>query len=88
MRTVHTVIPLHSVGEAPAVARLVVVADEEDAVVRRGKDEGEPQLCPVDVLDLVDQQVRARGTPPGEDLGSPFQEPQCPRNEVVEVQAA
>ena len=60
--------PAH-VGEPPAVDRLVVVADEEDAVRRRREEQRQPELRPVEVLRLVDEQVRrtarasARATP-------------------------
>ena len=51
------------VGEPPAVDALVVVADEEDAVRGRREQQGEPELCPVDVLDLVDEQLAAAPAP-------------------------
>ncbi len=47
------------VGQPPAVDRLVVVADEEDPVGRRGEQQGQPELGPIDVLDLVDEEVAA-----------------------------
>ena len=49
------------VGQPPAVDRLVVVADEEDPVRRRRQQQREAELRPVDVLDLVDEQVARSG---------------------------
>ena len=56
------------VGQAPAVDRLVVVADEEDPVRRRGEEQREPELGPVEVLGLVDEQVGAARAPAREDV--------------------
>ena len=50
--------PAH-VGESPAIDGLVVVPDEQDPVRRCREQECEPQLRPIDVLDLVDEQVGA-----------------------------
>ena len=70
--------PAH-VGEAPAVDRLVVVADEEDPVRRRRQQQGEPQLAAVDVLDLVDQQVGAARAPAREQRRVGLEQPQRAR---------
>ena len=59
------------VREPPAIDRLVVVADEEDPVRGCGEEEGQPELRPIEVLGLVDEQMRAAGSPVGEDAGSP-----------------
>ena len=55
------------VGESPAVDRLVVVADEEDPVRRRREEQRQPELGPVEVLGLVDEEMRAAApaTAPG-----------------------
>ena len=53
------------VGEAPAVDRLVVVADQEDPVVRRREEQRELQLRPVEVLRLVDEQLARIGRASG-----------------------
>ena len=46
------------VGEAPRVDRLVVVADDEEVVLRRRQHPDEAELGGVDVLELVDADVR------------------------------
>ena len=61
------------VGQSPAVDRLVVVADEEDPVGRCGEQQGQPKLRPVDVLDLVDEQLPAATAPAGEQRRVAFQ---------------
>ena len=76
------------VGEPPAVDALVVVADEEDAVRRRRKQQGEPELRPIDVLDLVDEQLAAAPAPAGEERLVRRQHVDRPQDEVVEVEAA
>ena len=48
--------PAH-IGEPPGVDRLVVVADDEEVVLRRGQEADEPELRRVDVLELVDAHV-------------------------------
>jgi hypothetical protein len=42
------------VGESPALDRLVVIADGEDAVRRGREEQGESQQRAIDILDLVD----------------------------------
>ena len=76
------------VGEPPAVDALVVVADEEDAVRGRGKQQGEPELRPVDVLDLVDEQLAAAPSPAREEGLVGRQPVDRPQDEIVEVEAA
>ena len=76
------------VGQPPAVDRLVVVADEEDPVRRRGEQQGQPELGPVEVLGLVDEQVRAALAPAREDAGVALEQAQAARDEVVEVEPA
>ena len=76
------------VGEPPAVDALVVVAHEEDAVRGRRKQQGEPELRPVDVLDLVDEQLAAALAPAGEERLVGRQHVDRPQHEVVEVEAA
>ena len=77
------------VGQPPAVDRLVVVADEEDPVGRRGDQERQLELGSVDVLDLVDQQLAAGRAPAGQldrvGLGA-CSSGAC--DEVVEVESA
>ena len=60
-----------NVGEAPAVDRLVVVADEEDPVVGRREQERQPELRPIEVLRLVDEQMPAARAPCREHCGVP-----------------
>ena len=57
------------VGQPPAVDGLVVVTDQQDPVRRRREQQRQPELGPVHVLDLVDQQVGAprRAIAPSED---------------------
>ncbi|HEX7472874.1 MAG TPA: hypothetical protein VF323_07310, partial [Candidatus Limnocylindrales bacterium] len=74
------------VGQPPAVDRLVVVPHEEDPVGRCGEQEGEAELAAIDVLDLVDEQVRARDAPAGEDGGLCLQDAQGAGHEIVEVE--
>ena len=76
------------VGQPPAVDRLVVVADEEDAVGRRGEQQRKPELRPIEVLGLVDEQVRAPVAPRGEQGRVALEQPQRPGDQVVEVEAA
>ncbi len=54
-----------NVGQPPSIDRLVVVADEEDAVRRRCEEQGQAELGPVEVLRLVDKQVGAAPPPFG-----------------------
>jgi hypothetical protein len=63
------------VGEPPAVDALVVVADEEDPIRRRRQEQGQRQLAPVDVLDLVDQEVGAASPPAAEEGFVPAERP-------------
>jgi hypothetical protein len=79
--------PAH-VREAPAVDRLVVVADEEDMVGRRGQEQGEAQLRAVDILDLVDEQLGTPPAPDGEQLIVVLEHLGRSKDEVVEVEAA
>ena len=51
------------IGQSPAVDRLVVVTDQEDAMGRRGQPEGQLELAPIDILDLVHEQVAADRPP-------------------------
>ncbi len=74
------------VGKPPTVDGLVVVADQEDAVRGRGQEQCHAQLGSVQVLRLVDEQLTASGAPSLEDVGVPFQQPQRPGNQVVEVE--
>jgi hypothetical protein len=67
---------------------LVVVPDQEDAVRRRGEEERQPELGPVDVLDLVDQQLLAVRPPTSEQRRIPRQFQDRPQDEVVEVEPA
>ena len=76
------------VGEPPAVDALVVVADEEDPIGGRRKQQGELELRPVDVLDLVDKQLAAARAPAGEERLVGRQHLDRPQDEVVEVEAA
>ena len=76
------------VGEPPAVDALVVVADEEDAIRGRRKQQGEPELRPIDILDLVDEQLAAASPPAGEERLVGRQHVDRPQDEVVEVEAA
>ena len=76
------------VGETPAIDRLVVVADEEDAVRRLREQQCELQLRPVEVLCLVDQQLGAAGTPARQGRSVVLEQPQRTDHEVVEVDAA
>ena len=76
------------VGQPPAVDRLVVVADEEDAVGRRGEQQGEPELRSVDVLDLVDEQMGAPLAPPREEPGVALEPIDRAQDQVVEIETA
>jgi hypothetical protein len=76
------------VGQAPAVDRLVVVADEEDPVGRRGEEQRQVELRAVEVLRLVDEEVRARGAPSDEQGWGLAQPVERPTDQVVEVELA
>ena len=76
------------VGQPPAVDRLVVVADEQDPVRRLGEEQGEPELRPVDVLDLVDEEVGASASPAREQVRVGLEPLDRPEDEVVEVEPA
>ena len=77
------------VGQPPAVDRLVVVADQEDPVGRRGEQQGEPELRPVDVLDLVDEELAAARAPARQQRRvAPRARAIARRIEVVEVEPA
>ena len=67
------------------VRRLVVVADQEDPRGRSGERERQLQLGGVDVLDLVDEQVRAAVPPAGEERRVLAQAGESARHEVVEI---
>ena len=73
------------VGEPPAIDRLVVVTDQEDAVLRRGQQERHPELARIDVLDLVDQEVRATRPPACEQRLVRCEVAKRERHEVVEI---
>ena len=76
------------VREAPAVDGLIVVADQEDPIRWRCQQEREPQLRAIQVLRLVHEEVSAPLAPRRKHRGVPLQEAECPRNQVVEVEAA
>src|SRR5205814_2137693 len=77
-----------NVGQTPAIDRLVVIADEENPVRRRGQEERHPELCPVQVLCLVDEKVSATVAPPPEDGRVALEQTEAPGDEIVEVEAA
>ncbi len=52
----------------------------------RCEEQGEPELAPVDVLDLVDQQVRTGDVPAGEDGRLGLEQPHGAGDEIVEVE--
>ena len=76
------------IRQAPAVDRLVVVADEEDPVRRGGEQQRKPKLRAVDVLDLVDQQLSAAPTPARQQGGVALEGRDRPKDQVVEIEAA
>ena len=77
------------VGQPPAVDRLVVVADEEDPVGRRRQQERQPELRPIDVLDLVDEQLAAPVGASGRAApGRASRTRDRAQDEIVEVEAA
>ena len=76
------------VRESPAVDRLVVVADEEDPVGRRGQQERQPELCPIDVLDLVDEQLPAPRPPARQQRRLALEDGDRAQDEIVEVEPA
>ena len=73
------------VRQSPSVDRLVVVADQEDAVPRRRQEQRQPELGAVHVLDLVDEQVAAALTPAGEQRRVARERGERVSDEVVEV---
>ena len=76
------------VGQAPAVDRLVVVADQQDPVRRFGEEQGEAELGAIDVLDLVDEQMARTGTASGRAGPVPLERVDGAEDEVVEVEPA
>ncbi len=74
------------IGQPPAIDGLVVVADQEDAVGRRGQQQGESKLGTVDVLDLIDQQFATACAPAGQQPVVPLESFDGPQDEVVEVE--
>ncbi len=76
------------VGEPPAVDRLVVVTDQEHPVGGCGQQERQPQLRPIHVLDLVDQQVPAAAAPAREERRIGVEPVERPPDEIVEVEGA
>ena len=75
------------IGEAPAVDRLVVVTHQEDAVRRRGEQQRKTELRAVDVLHLVDEQVRAPSPPPIQCRRLALEDLESAPDEVVEIEA-
>ena len=74
------------VGQAPAVDRLIVVADEEDPVRRRCQRERKLELHLVDILDFVDQKVGAVTAPAREQEVVRPKRAHCADHQVVEVE--
>ena len=76
------------VGAAPAVDRLVVVADDREVAVLRGERPDPQVLRPVRVLVLVDVEVAPAILVAREDVGRLVEEPDRLEEEVVEVERA
>ena len=76
------------VGQSPAVDRLVVVADQEDLVAGAASSRASRSWRTIHVLRLVDQQVLALRAPAAEEGRPGLQQPERPRDQVVEVEAA
>ena len=76
------------VGAAPAVDRLVVVADDREVAVLRGERPDPEVLRPVRVLVLVDVEVAPAILVAGEDVGRLVEQPDGLEEEVVEVERA
>ena len=74
--------------QPPAIDRLVVVTDEEDAVGGRREEYRESELRPVHVLDLVDEQLLAVSTPTGEQGRVAFQLRDRAQDQVVEIESS
>ena len=75
------------VGEPPAVDRLVVVADQKDAVGGRRQQQCQTELCSVDVLDLIDEELPAVTAPAGEQGRVRFEPLDGAQDEIVEIEA-
>ncbi len=75
------------VRQPPSVDRLVVIADEEDPIGGCGQQQRHPELGAIEVLGLVDEQMRAATAPSLQQHGVRLQSAECPRDEVVEVEA-
>ena len=76
------------VREPPAVDRLVVIAHEEHPVRWRRQQQRDRELCAVEVLRLIHEQLRAARAPAGQDGAVGLEQPQRPGHEVVEVHPA
>ena len=76
------------IRQPPAVDGLVVVADEEDPVVRCGQQARHTELARIHVLDLIHEQVRAPRPPAREERCIFPETPECQRHEVVEIDRA
>ena len=75
-----------NVGEAPCVDRLVVIADQEDPVAGSGEEQREPELAPIHVLHLVDEEMLAPLAPPAEEGRVSLERPDRTPDEIVEIQ--
>ena len=76
------------VGAAPAIDRLVVVADDGEVAVFRRQRPDPQVLRPVRVLVLVDVEVAPSILVPGEDLRRPVEQLDRLEQEVVEIERA
>ena len=73
---------------APAVNRLVVVADDAERAMPPHERLGQLELDAVGVLVLVDLQVVEAGLMAGKDFGKVTEEPMREQQEIVEIDAA
>ena len=75
------------IRSAPRIDRLVRITDNVQAVVRSRQLTDQLILFGVDVLKLINENIRKTALPLGSDIGELLEHPHHPENEVIKVKA-